>query len=483
VSEPGRQTPRWIRRIFRQLFPGRRGFEVLEDLDREYLEFSARHPRGLGWGWCFAQLLRPDTWRLALALRRVRRIEESRQIVGRGPELYSLAIPWLDLRLGLRMLVKHPGLTAVAVFALGVGIPIGLAPAHVGRVHETTLPVDGGRRISVLRYVDPATGHPQSPFIDDFAHWRDRLTSFATVAFTSIRRHYNLVTDGGLTVPVQGAAVTPSFFDTLRVPPLLGRPLVPADDLPGAAAVVVISYDLWQSAMNADPAVIGRTARIGGVPRSVVGVMPEGFRFPYRDRLWLPLQGNVGAGEALPYPGAGWLVFGRLEHGVAPEEAEAEFSAVRDRWANEFSEQYARLLPQVVPFTIGLYGHSRLGALAEPQYLLLQILGLLVLVATCANVGMVVFARTAARTSEMAVRTALGASRRRIASQLVVESLVVAVLAAGGGLLLADRAASRNWPADPFWAAWSRGGSSGVGTPPWRRCRGCRSSWSPCSSP
>jgi putative ABC transport system permease protein len=366
-------------------------------------------------------------------------------VVGVGRTLIFFEIPWLDLKLALRMLVRLPGLTVVAVSALAVGIPAGLAPAHVARVHKAPLPVHDGDRIRVLRYVDAATGRPQSPFIDDFARWRYQLTSFDNIAFATIRRQYNLIRENGQAAPVQGSAVTSSFFDLFATPPLFGRRLIQADDVRGAPSVVVIGYELWRS-LGGDPGIVGRSVRIGGLLRNVVGVMPENFYFPYRDQFWLPLQGNVGAGESLPAPGAGYLVFGRLKVGVPPEKAEAEFKTVRDRWAREFpnlySDHYARLRPQVVPFTIGLYEDSRLGALAEPRYLAAQTLALLVLLATCANVGMLLFARTAARSSELAVRTALGASRRRIVMQLFVESLVLAILGAGVGLFAADRLAS-----------------------------------------
>ncbi len=451
------EPPRWTRRMLRRILGMGKGADALEDVDSEYRIVRGRRGSAIAGIWYFTQLLRPDTWQLA---RVIRRAEDGRLT----PRRYPLRISWLDLRLGVRMLVKHPGLTIVATLALGVGIPAGLAPGHVARVEQTALPVREADRIKVLRYLDTTSGRLHTPFIDEFRDWRDNLSSWRSVAFTSLQRRYNVVTRDGRSEPVQGAAVTPSFFEILEVPPLLGRPLVASDDVPDAPHVVVIGHALWRSRFGADPDVVGRQVRVGGVQRTVVGVMPEDFRFPYRDELWLPLQSNdvsVSAGEPVPFRRASSLVFGRLRDGVSTEQAEDELAAVRNHWVAQRTEpiraapgvDYASLKPQVVGFLTGLFAKPA-GAPSGPA-VLAQLLGLLVLVVACANVGMLIFARTAARTSELAVRTALGASRRRIVFQLFVEALVIALIATGVGLLVAQGAVSQlleaYQEAQPYW--------------------------------
>ena len=132
---------------------------------------------------------------------------------------------------------------------------------------------------------------------------------------------YNVISEDGRAAPVQGAEVTASTFAILRVPPLLGRTLIPADEVIGAPNVVVIGYDLWQARLAGDPDVVGRSIQIGRVQHTVVGVMPNAFLFPYREHLWLPPRLPVLANEAR---GRLLGVFGRLSDGVSPEEAQAE---------------------------------------------------------------------------------------------------------------------------------------------------------------
>ena len=298
---------------------------------------------------------------------------------------------------------------------------------------EAPLPVDEGHRIQMLRHFNVATSRAEASSLQDFMHWRDKLTTFEAVGAATMRASYNVISEDGRVAPVQGAEVTASTFDILRVPPLLGRSLISADEVIGAPNVVVIGYYLWQSRLGGDPDVVGRSIRIGGVPHTVVGVMPEEFLFPFRDHLWLPLRVNVLANEESQE--RAHAVFGRLSHGISSEEAEVELAAVWRRSGLEPPDVHAQLQPEVVPFAIGLLGEPR----ANPEFYGFQAVALLVLVVACANVGMLIFARTATRSSELAVRTALGASRTRIIAQLFTEALVLAVLAVGVGLLIADR--------------------------------------------
>jgi putative ABC transport system permease protein len=351
----------------------------------------------------------------------------------------GLPVSWIDVKLGLRMLGKQPTLTLVAGFALVLGIPVGLYPAHMTRVWVQSLPVDEGERIRVIRYRDLEGGDFRQPSLEDLERWLEALGSFESLAAATVGASYNIVSPDGQSAPVHGAEVTASVFDILRTAPLLGRTLIAADEIAGAPAVAVIGYDLWRSRFASDAEVVGRPVQVGGVAHTIVGVMPEGFRYPYRDDLWLPLRMGGFVDAPGGWEGAHHLVFGRLVDGVAPDQAELELVTLHQALAAEAPASHARLQPEVAPFAAGIFDAPADGFVSDPEFYAMQLLFVLVLVVACTNVGMLTLARTAMRSSELAVRTALGAGRGRIVSQLFVESLVLAVLAAGLGLLLGDQ--------------------------------------------
>jgi predicted permease len=255
---------------------------------------------------------------------------------------------------------------------------------------------------------------------------------------------------------VDGALVTASVFEVLRVPALMGRVLLPGDEDTGAEDVVVVGQDVWESRLGSDPDVIGRVIRVGGVDRTVVGVMPASFRFPLNDLVWLPLRPTSGADRVEdPEQLQDWpavVVFGRLADGVSDDEARAEAAALG---ASPRPEQvpFGSSSVVVTSFWVAMMGDVR----GDSEFVVVQLLALLVLVIACANVAMLIFARTVRRSMELAVRTALGASRARIISQLFVEALLLAVLAAGTGLFIGDQILLRILEA-PFeavgWPAW-----------------------------
>lgn len=345
---------------------------------------------------------------------------------------------WLDVKLALRMLVKHPGLTLVAVFALAVGIPVGMAPAHVVNALEAPPPVEDSDRLQVLRNTDVETSKVKPTALYDFLLWRDELTSFGALG-ASIDGVYNVISEDGAAAPVEGAEVTASMFEMLGIAALRGRTLIPEDEAEGAPAVVVIGEAIWRSRLGSDPDVVGQVVRIEGVPRTVVGVMPDDFRFPWLDQVWVPLRGQAFTDDHTEPRRL--RVFGRLADGVSPEAAEVELTTIGRRMAADLPQTHARLQPQVVPFTIGIHSLPRGGVRELPAFYLVQAMMLLMLVIPCANIGMLILARTATRSSELAVRTAIGASRTRVVMQLFTEALVLALLAAGLGLLIADRVA------------------------------------------
>jgi predicted permease len=359
----------------------------------------------------------------------------------RGRSRRVSAVSWLDVKLGLRMLVKHPLLTTVSVVSLGLGIPAGLVPGLIFDGLEAPLPFEDGDRIRILRYRSLETSGTVAPTTYDAGVWQETLSSFQSLGAVRPVEH-NLDSGSGLPAPVIGAEVTGSIFSMLRVRPLRGRTIQADDAAPGAPAVVLIGEDLWRARLAADPEAVGRVVSIGGEPYTVVGVMPSGFGFPERQQMWLPLR-DTPAGE--PADGIPVEVYGRLADDATAVTADAELEAVLGRLASAFPDAYRRLTAEVAPASfagqLGL-GDGRLRAL--PQLWLLRVPALVLLLVACANVGLLVFAGAATRSSELAVRTALGASRRRIVAQVFTEALVLSVVSAGVGLLLLHWITSRH---------------------------------------
>jgi putative ABC transport system permease protein len=338
----------------------------------------------------------------------------------------KLGMSWIDWKLGARMLVRFPGLTVIGGVTLAVAIAIGAAWFEVThQIVSPRLPLDDGDRIVRLELIDVAAAQPESRALYDLQIWREQLTSLAELgAYRAYER--NLIMPDGVAHPARVAHITPSAFPLTRAQPLLGRTLVEADAEPGAADVLVIGYDIWRNRFNGDRGVIGRTVRLGRTPATIVGVMPEGFGFPVHHEVWTPLRLT----SAEPRTGMSISVFARLADGATLESAQAELDAIGQRLAVAHPATHAQLRPQVEKYA-GL--DARESALIR----LSNIVALLILVAACANVATLLFARTATREAEIVVRNALGASRGRVMSQLFVETLVLCLVAAVVGLTMA----------------------------------------------
>lgn len=447
-------------RLFPAAFRARRGEAMADTFQDACQEHRARGLRSL-LGFLTRTTLDLATSgfreRLSLAARR-------RPRVGNGALKRGLSIvSWLDVKLGLRMLVKYPALTLVSTFALAVGVPVGLAPDHFVDGITAPLPVPEGERIRLLRLWSAVLGRAESTSYQDFERWSGALASFEVVAAFR-RTRYNVDAGEEARAGVRAAEMTPSAFDLLRVGPLLGRTLQPEDASPGAPDVVAVGYDLWQARYAADPPLVGRTIRLGAVPYTVVGVMPEGFFFPTRESLWTPLRAPEEARSA----SAPVRIIGRLADGVTDAEAGAELAVVAGR--AEFPGAERRVRPQVATYAHILVPGLDGGLRQSYEVLLFRSLAWLVLLVACGNVGMLVFARSATRAGELAVRTALGASRTRIIAQAFVESLLLALLAAGAGLLLMGLVLELMWqvlPAGlsetlPYWIDWRIDGGTVV---------------------
>ncbi|HJU65108.1 MAG TPA: ABC transporter permease, partial [Gemmatimonadaceae bacterium] len=214
--------------------------------------------------------------------------------------------------------------------------------------------------------------------------------------------------------------------------PVLGRTLLEADEQPGAPAVAVIGYDVWTTRFARDRAVIGRTVRLGRTETVVVGVMPQGFAFPVAQNVWIPLR--LRALDHARREGPAINVFGRLAPGVTLADAQAELSTGGRVAAAEFPHTHGQLRPRVMPYARSILDVSGWASLAVMS---INVPLLMLIVLICGNVALLMFARAATRESEIAVRSALGASRRRIIMQLFAEALVLGGVAAVVGLAAA----------------------------------------------
>ena len=347
---------------------------------------------------------------------------------------------WLDIKLGFRMLVKHPSLTVVGGLAMAVAVAI--AAGFFGIIYsmmDPTLPLpEGDRIVSIQNWDDGAEDRPERQILHDVIDWRAQSRTVQDIGAVRLRTR-NVATPYGDIEPLHVAEMSAAGFRVTQVQPLRGRYLTDADEQSNAAPVVVIGEDIWRERFRKDPRILDRTLDLTGTPHRIVGVMPKGYAFPLRHSIWVPLRLDTTgvARRAGPVVHA----FGRLAPGVTMEAAHAEFGRIGKQAAAAMPATHARLRPTVLPYA---YPWSDIDNTETVwAYHALQTSVTLLLVLICANIATLVYARTATRTGEIAVRTALGASRRRIIGQLFAEALVLAVLASAVGLLLAKWALSQ----------------------------------------
>jgi putative ABC transport system permease protein len=375
---------------------------------------------------------------LAGALGLVLRLRLGGQVIGSGGRRGSGGTPlrsmWQDVRFALRTLRRNSGFSAMAIAVLALGI--GATSAIFGAVNAyffRPLPFGDPERLVTIYETNPDFGWVDVTAAPaNLLDWREQVEAFEDVSgYSELVDQVTYVRDGEPIV-LTGTEVMGNFFSTLGVPAALGRTLRLEETWSGADDVVVLSHDLWVSLFGADPEIVGRTLELGATSYEIVGVAPQGFRFPDADvQLWYPIGWDRAAREETWFRRAHFVrAVARLAQGVTLGEADAQLQVVVERLQRDFPDTNTRMGAGIQPLRDFLIREVR-----TPLLVLLGAVALLLLLA-CTNVANLMLVRAGERGREVALRRALGSGRLRILRQVVAESSLLVLAGGAVGLLL-----------------------------------------------
>src|SRR5262245_21343250 len=355
---------------------------------------------------------------------------------------WRLETLWHDLCYGLRRLAKNPGFTTVAVLSLAIGIGANSAIFSVtNALLLRPLPYKDAERLVILWNRSPGLNVEQDWFsLGQYLDIKIENHVFEQVAAT-IGASYNL-TGQGIPEHIEAAKVSSSLFPLLGAQAAYGRVFLPEEDQKGKAPTVILSHAFWQRRFSSDPGVVGRTLTLNDQNFSVVGVLREGFSLHkevmptvngvQRPDVFLPLP--ISDADRTNRGGEDYNIFARLKPGVTVAQAQADMDVIAEQMKRQYPESYpanGRLTLSVVSLLEQVVGDIRLAL-----YVLLGAVGLVLLIA-CVNVANLLLARAAVRQKEVAIRTAVGASRFRIIRQLLTESVLLSLMGGVAGLVMA----------------------------------------------
>jgi predicted permease len=420
--------PNSLVRSLRTLFKIKRTEREMDRELRFHLEMEAEENVRRG--------MPPDEARLAAqrSFGGVERFKEECRDVKRNRPLETL---WQDARFGARALGRNPSfmLAAVLTLSLGIGANTAIFSVVYG-VLLRPLPYQQGGQLVVLKQQAPLARNDNLNFsvkeIDDYRAQNRTLTDLAehhSMSFTLF--------GGPEPERIQAAVVSANFFELMGVTPLLGRTFAPSDEAHGAEAVLILSHQYWLRSHKGDPNVVGRVFRMNDRPHTVIGVLPPLPQYPNENDMYMPTSAcpTRSSEQFIANRQARMMsVFARLKAGVSEAQAQADLATIAGRMKETYPDAY----PANLGFGLTLASlHKELTQGAQPTFLVLLCTAGLVLLLACANMANLTLARLMRRERELAVRAALGATRRRLMRQLLTESMLLSLIGGALGALLA----------------------------------------------